>query len=182
MRWGFLIVFFMGFPNVKGVFILKGFLCFVGAALFIVSGMFVYSYLYHVPNFEMQVSHEQSQRVKKNEGLVYYSSHADRVCGGGVAVSSSDAGVSFPDVYNYSCANDALGSCPSMHIDYENDTTVFVSEIYVARSDYHFDYIKQCVHKVIALGDLSSSYRSTESEYEDSYDGVMCLFCFSVFK
>ncbi len=163
-------------------FILKGFLSFVGAGLFIVSGMFVYSYLYHVPNFEMGVSQEQSQRVKKNDGLVYYSSHVDSVCVDGFAVSSSDAGGYLPDEYNYSCANIALRNCPSMHIDYENDTTVFVSEIYVARSDYHFDFIKRCVHKVIALGDLSSVYRSTESEYEDSYDGVMCLFCFNVFK
>lgn len=161
---------------------MKGFLSFLGLMFFIVFCMGVYSYLYHVPDFEMEVSQEQSQRVKKNEGLVYYSSHVDSVCGGGFAVSSSDAGGFLPDEYNYSCANDALGFCPSMHIDYENDTTVFVSEIYVARSDYHFDFIKQCVHKVIALGDLSSSYRSTESEYEDSYDGVMCLFCFNVFK
>lgn len=144
--------------------------------------MFVYSYLYHVPNFEMEVSHEQSQLVKKNEGLVYYSSHVDSVCGGGVAVSSLDAGGFLPDEYNYRCANGALSSCPSMHVDYENDTTVFVSEIYVARSDYHFDFIKRCAHKVISLGYLTSSYRSAESDYEDSYDGVACLFCLDIFK
>lgn len=125
-----------------------------------------------VPDFEMQVSLEQSEKVRGSGGLVYYAEYEGRVCPAGIVVSSSDAGIFLPDEFSYSCGGDALLSCPNMNIDYESDGLVYVSGVYVLREGYHFDFIKRCAEQVISAVGLKSQYRDEKADNLASYGAL----------
>lgn len=133
-----------------------------------------------IPNFEMTVSSEMAQVVKPYGALVRVSlsfvEHDLRdECGtDDVVVSLASEGFvsALASHVEYSCGNNYSESCPSMQVEYRDDTTVYVSGVLALRSVFPFGHLQECARNIISLGRSLKGYVE-EGEYNKrTYDGL----------
>lgn len=131
-----------------------------------------------VPSFEMTVSSDLAQVVKRHDGLwqidLGYSSHdvvqycdTDKFV---LSAASVDLFASLVDEVEFSCGNYHSENCPGVLVEYRDETTVYVSSVYVSRSAFSLPQIQECARNVMALGRSLEKYMDEGGYNQRTYD------------
>lgn len=136
-----------------------------------------------IPSFEMTVTAEQAQVVKQYDGLDFlrlsvlssFEICNERYQTFAYLVVSSDSRGYFSDLgdrVHYECANSFLRNCPEMVVEYVDEETVYVTDIFAARMSYSLSYIQECATNVIDLGRSLTPYVDEGSFNVSTYDDL----------